>query len=360
MRISYFITPHGFGHAARSCAIMEALRGLVPDCRFDVVTTVPEWFIADSLSDINYVPVRCDIGLVQKSAMQEDPAATIIELDRMLPFGKPLLKDLAKQLCGTDLIVTDCAAMGIAVAKELGVPSVLVENFTWSWIYEAYLDEHPDFRRHIAYLQTWYDQATDHIQMEPLCAPVTCDLTSMPVSRPIRSSAADVRKALQIDRSSSFVLVSMGGIQGEFPFLEHLRKMPDVTFMIPGASEQFERTGNLVLTPQNSGFHHPDLVNAADAIICKAGYSTLAEAYHAGIPMGYMLREQFRESGPFGQWIPANIPSMQIATADWLSGAWVDCVPKILAQPRQTRNVPNGAAGIAQFLVARIKDPTTQ
>jgi hypothetical protein len=31
---------------------------------------------------------------------------------------------------------------------------------------------------------------------------------------------------------------------------------------------------NLVLLPHHSGFYHPDLVNASDAVIGKVGYST--------------------------------------------------------------------------------------
>jgi hypothetical protein len=32
--IAYFVSPHGFGHAARSVAVMEALRALRPEIRY--------------------------------------------------------------------------------------------------------------------------------------------------------------------------------------------------------------------------------------------------------------------------------------------------------------------------------------
>jgi hypothetical protein len=52
-RIAFFISPHGYGHAARAAGIMEALSGLDPLIRFELFTMVPRWFFADSLFEGN-------------------------------------------------------------------------------------------------------------------------------------------------------------------------------------------------------------------------------------------------------------------------------------------------------------------
>ncbi len=49
-RIAYFISPHGFGHAARAAAVMEATYEMDPAIRFEIFTQVPRWFFHDSLS----------------------------------------------------------------------------------------------------------------------------------------------------------------------------------------------------------------------------------------------------------------------------------------------------------------------
>jgi len=49
MRIAYFVTPHGFGHAARAAAVMVALQEIDPTIQFDIFTQVPRWFFQDSL-----------------------------------------------------------------------------------------------------------------------------------------------------------------------------------------------------------------------------------------------------------------------------------------------------------------------
>jgi hypothetical protein len=39
--IAYFISPHGFGHASRAAAVMEALYKIESSIRFEIFTTTP-------------------------------------------------------------------------------------------------------------------------------------------------------------------------------------------------------------------------------------------------------------------------------------------------------------------------------
>ncbi|TNF77411.1 MAG: hypothetical protein EP299_04745 [Acidobacteria bacterium] len=139
--IAYFVSPHGFGHAARSVAVMEALRALRPDTRIEIFTTVPAWFFEDSgLSPITLHPVLTDVGLVQTSSLEEDPAATARALADFLPFTDGRVTRLAEtvEAAGCRLLVTDISPLGPAVAARAGIPGVLVESFTWDWIYRGY------------------------------------------------------------------------------------------------------------------------------------------------------------------------------------------------------------------------------
>ena len=62
-RLAYFVSPHGFGHAARACAVMQAVRTAWPDVVFEVFTLVPEWFFAESLgSGFRHHLLRTDVG----------------------------------------------------------------------------------------------------------------------------------------------------------------------------------------------------------------------------------------------------------------------------------------------------------
>ena len=86
--LAYFISPHGYGHAARAAAVMEAIHQRRPDTRFEVFTLVPAWFLADSLTaPFSYHPLLTDIGLVQKNSLIEDLPQTLRRLDDFLPFA---------------------------------------------------------------------------------------------------------------------------------------------------------------------------------------------------------------------------------------------------------------------------------
>jgi hypothetical protein len=65
LSIACFISPHGFGHAARASATIEAVGTRLAPCHFEIFTTVPSWFFADSLSvPFSWHSVTTDIGLV--------------------------------------------------------------------------------------------------------------------------------------------------------------------------------------------------------------------------------------------------------------------------------------------------------
>jgi len=80
--IAFFVTPHGFGHAARAAAVMGELRRLEPEIELLVFTTVPKWLFEDSrVGPFHYFPVRTDVGLTQKNPFEEDVGQTLTALE---------------------------------------------------------------------------------------------------------------------------------------------------------------------------------------------------------------------------------------------------------------------------------------
>lgn len=48
--------------------------------------------------------------------------------------------------------------MGIVVAQKARVPSVLIENFTWDWVYENYVSADFPADQHVDYLKRYLSQ----------------------------------------------------------------------------------------------------------------------------------------------------------------------------------------------------------
>jgi hypothetical protein len=144
--------------------------------------------------------------------------------------------------------------------------------------------------------------------------------------------------------------VTMGGFETQFKFLDRLSAQKETCFVIPGGSDRLEIRQNLFLLPHHSTFYHPDLLHAADAVVSKAGYSTIAEAYHAGIPYGFVSRSNFRESPVLSSFIRTRMSGFEIDGLSFQTGHWIDLIPGLLDIPRINRSDPNGADQIAQFL----------
>jgi hypothetical protein len=350
-RIAFFISPHGFGHAARSASVMEALAEIEPSLQFDIFTTVPDWFFAkpDSFA-YRYHRLETDIGLVQKTPFQEDLPATIRKLKKFLPFNQSQISTLAEKIrhlkCA--LVVCDIAPMGIRVAGEAGVPSVLIENFTWDWIYQGYKDDR--FNDFNAYFQSIFSEASYHIQTQPLCKPAEVDFTAGPASRKIKSPAGHIRQRLGLSDRSKAVMITAGGVPKNYGFIDKLRHCGDTHFIIPGAGSSEKIQNNLILLPENSAYFHPDLINAADAVVGKIGYSTIAEVYQAGVPFGYSARTRYRESKPLVEFVENHMSGFAIDEAEFHNGDWVHRLQDLLALPRIEQNRSNGADQIAGFI----------
>ena len=165
---------------------MAALHDLAPSLTCDIFTTVPQWFFAQSLEGpFTYETLLTDIGFIQKTPLLVDLRKTVHRLNAFYPLDRSRVRSLADKVRrkGCQMVVCDIAPLGIAVAREAGIPSVLIENFTWDWIYEGYLEEAPQMEGHILYLRDLFEAADFHVQTVPLCSRKNADLTTLPIGR---------------------------------------------------------------------------------------------------------------------------------------------------------------------------------
>ncbi len=355
LSIATFVTPHGFGHAARACAVMEAIARVRPEARFDIYTRVPRWFFERSLTaGFEVHDVLTDVGLAQLGPLDEDLDETVRRLDAFLPLDDDLVDRLATLLQGRGCaaVLCDIAPLGIAAASRAGIPSVLLENFTWDWIYDGY--DEPRLGRHAHTLRQLFAAADHRIQCEPLCdrAPALARVAT--VSRVPRTGRPEVRSQLGIGDDDPVVMVSMGGVPGEYPWLEALVRRGDAIFVVPGVGEELRREGALLTLPQDSPLYHPDLVAASDAVVAKLGYSTVAEVFRAGVPLAHVGRARFREAGPLADFAAREMAGFPLRPEAFASGAWLDRVGELLALGRRDIPGPDGAHQVATVILEEV------
>jgi hypothetical protein len=326
-----------------------------------VFSTLPDWFWTENLSpDVPYHAhqLETDVGLVQKSPFEHDLDQTITRLERFLVFDDPALEDTRKTLRESkpDLILCDVSPLGFVLGKELGIPTVLVENFTWDWIYGAYLDEEPRFEPFVEQLGELFQSADLRIQTEPICERIENCPLAPPIFREFREPTDRILDQLNLPPDSRYLLVTTGGIPQDFSFLDKLKGRKDLHFVITGNFSQLERTDNLILLPHRSGFHFPDLVRASCGVVGKVGYGTVAETWGSKVPLFAVYRENFRESKHIRNFVDRDVPNLEASEADFLDGTWIDRIDEFLDLPGiDGENRTNGAKEAAGMIQALCK-----
>ena len=357
--IAYFVSPHGFGHAARESAVINAIYEKWPYVHVDLFTTIPEWFFKDSLcADFCYREFAADIGTVQQSPLEVDLEATLALLDETFPLADRDLTAIAAKLehLGSRLVISDISPWGIAAAQKAGIPSILIENFTWDWIYDAYVAQAPQLQAHIRYLEDIFNTVDLRIQAIPCCSHFSgACLETPPISRKPISCREDIRARLGLGETDKMVLITMGGIPETHRFISELSRFgKDMHFVVPGGYPELppegEKNGNVTRLPHRSAYYHPDLVNAADAVVGKVGYSTLAEVCQAGVPFGYVLRPNFRESAVLESFIRKEMSGLPISQSVFESGSWLSALPELLSLPEIPPVSANGADVAAEYI----------
>lgn len=352
MHLASFVSPHGFGHAARTSAILRACAENNPDFQVQIFTRVPRWFFDESIEGLfDYHETHCDVGFVQRSALEFDFPGTLQALTAFIPFERRLIADLAGRIvrAGCSAVLCDISPLGIAVAHAARLPSILIENFTWDWLYEPLQAEFPAIERYRALLRQTFAGATHHIQTLPICVPSErAHLVSPPVARSPRRKRAEVRRQLGVQSDQRMILITMGGVRQPMPFLSQLKKLSHVTFLITG-SVQDHWHDNLIQIAQDTRVYVPDLLHAADAVIAKLGYGTVAEVWTLGKPMAYVARN-FRESASLKDFVDREIPSFEITADSFHRGDWIDRIGELLSLAAPEGERRSGAAAIADYI----------
>lgn len=350
--LAVFITPHGYGHATRAIAVMQALEMNHGPFYFYICGNPPEHLLEEAGLRWETLKVACDVGLVQKDSLNFDLEATCAALGGFLPLDAALLSKLCDTLkqAGVKGVLCDISAMGIEVAKRLGVPSFLVENFTWDWIYELYEEQAPDIGGFIEELRFLYDQVDHHIQTTPISARRESSIKVGPIVRPLRGGAKVIRSQLGIG-NKPFVLITMGGVAQDYAFLDMLGAQSIFHFLVSGKGTS---SRNVSFISEHDAFYHPDLIDAADLVVGKLGYSTVAEILQAGTPYLYIERSNFRESGVLATYMRDNHPSQAISEDAFHDGTWLLALEKHLSDLELKRHRVDGALEVANYVISKL------
>jgi hypothetical protein len=240
--------------------------------------------------------------------------------------------------------------MGIKVANELNKPSVLLENFTWDWIYEPFLRTNIEFKDIILSLEQIYAQSSIHIQCTPFCKNCTSSTKVNPIFRQGRETRKIVLSQLGLNQTDQYTLVTTGGISMHHT-LSNLDN--DLFLVVPGDFEKVFKQKQMIYIPMNSHIYFPDIVRYANCIVGKVGYGTVSECWGMNIPFLGVFREEFRESEVLKKFCLKNLIFKEIKLSEFLNGTWHNLSIQLASQKLGTKSIEriSGASEVSEKII---------
>jgi hypothetical protein len=353
LRIACFVSSHGFGHATRISAVISQLSQKTKSLEVYIFSQTPSWFWYLNLPHnciVRVIEEVTDIGLVQQGPFHHSLINTHSRISQWLPFSESRLKKPLSLLVKQDphLILSDISPLGIELGNRLQIPSILIENFTWDWIYQSYLNQYREFEQVINRLKKIYLKADLRIQCLPFCEKKDNCPSIKPIFRPPKIGRDVVYSKLGLNSNDKYLILTTGGIPMEHQVLECYK---DFYIIIPGNYSSIKRTNRLIYLPMNCELPFIDLVKSSQLVIGKAGYGTVSECWGMNIPFLGVFRDKFPESKVLRKFCQENLCFNEISHSSFISGSWLENWKEL--KPIQKMNQPklNGAIQAADLIL---------
>jgi hypothetical protein len=326
MRVVFYTSGHGFGHASRDIEVINAIDRRPQGKRVQISarTTIPLWLFGRAHRSVDVQPIETDIGLVQIDSLRFDERETVL---RSAEFYRTFDERAAREAealrsIGANVVVGDIPPLAFAAAERAGIASLALGNFTWDWIYGIYPDFDELAPEVIPTIRAAYSAATRALRLpfhggfEPMAA-ITEDIPL--VARRSHRDPSDTRRLLGVNGDRPMVLVSFGAYGAALP-LDAVRAADDLTVVT------IERD------PPH-GLLYEDIVAAADVVISKPGYGIVSECIANDTALLYTSRGRFIEYDLLVKEMPGAMRCLEISQADLFAGRWTDPIARLLAQP---------------------------
>jgi hypothetical protein len=348
-----YVSGHGYGHMVRLCEVLRVWRARRPEVPLTVVGAVPERLLRREIPGaFTHRPVACDVGLVQRDALDIDEEATARGCEELLSAWDERADAEAAFLeaQGARLVLGDIPPLAFDAAARAGVPSVAMGNFGWDWIYRHLSRRQPSLARSADRAALAYRSARLLLEL-----PFAGGLDAFPRRRPIgfvarssRVARAEVRRRLEVGEGP-LALVTFGGFTFSGVGPAAVAGDRDVRYLFASDLPE-ERLDAL-------GLRFADVVGAADVVVTKPGYGIVTDCMAAGVRLVYTERGDFPEYPIMVREMPAVVACLHVSNADLRAGRLGQAVRRALLLPLPPRPALAGAERAAACLDEELARP---
>lgn len=351
--IIFYVSDHGFGHAARNIPIMKEVLAVDQSVNIIVKTGIVqgEFIESNFLGEcrLRVIKESMDVGLVLKPMSFELDVPTLEErIKQYIESWEQRIKREVQFLTHekTDLIVSDIVPWVFHAAKQANIPSVLISNFTWVDIYEEYLSAEL-----VKAYQDCYDLADEVFMYELSGAKmknrfVKYDEVSLCARGFDLTAVAEIRSGYE----KPLVFISVGR---SVDLAEQIDVSNEPYHFIVTEGIQLVGENVTYLAKETPNTH--DYVCASEFVITKAGFGTVAEALLAKKKMAVIERDCIAEDRATVEWLVNHRLALPIQYEKGLSLSQLLKDLEGWTPHYEAVNLSNDAKKIAMRLLAMIE-----
>jgi len=345
------ISGHGFGHVAQTAPILNLLHDRMPQLRITVRSAVPLAHLRSRIHvPFDHLSSEGDIGMVMSSALDVRAEDSRIAYEKFHADWEARVGGEARLLrdLGADMVFSNVGYLPLAGAQRAGIRNAALCSLNWFDIYHHYTGDDMI----AAQIHACYANADAFLRTTPGMA-----MASLPNLVPVAPIAAvgddrrdELDRLLRLSKDERLVLVSMGGIASRLP-MERWPRIDGVRWLVQD-SWQVGRADAIVLESLPLSFG--DLLASCDVLLTKPGYGSFVEAACSGTPVLFVDRPDWPETTALVEWLRQHGVCREVAREQLENGDIAGDLESICRLPQPEPVTPNGAAQVADWLMARL------
>ena len=335
MKIAYYITGHGYGHAVRSIEITDVLTQTFSDTIVHVQTTAPQWLFASLNDRVLFHYAELDFGCLQSNSFSVDKKATLDGYTSLIDKKQERVAREAHflQAQNIDLVLSDITPFAFDAAKQAGIPGIAIGNFSWDWIYQAFLDDYPDYHFVVDDIRSSYAKA-DKLFRLPFYGDLSAfsPIEDVPlVGRKAKTPRQKIREQLGVEPSDKkLVLLGLRTRDMNHVNWNQVESFDHTSFIAVSRDIPLKNISHLT----EGDLPFQDVLNACDAVITKPGYSIVSEIITNQTPVVYIPRRDFAEDPILVQALENYAVCEPLSQKEFAAGQWEQAFTRLLQKPQ--------------------------
>ncbi len=351
------LTAHGFGHAAMTAPVVNALTDKLPALRLTLQSNHPKDLLASRFKvPFEQIGGDDDFGLRMATATEirlEDSAEAYRALHGRLADAVAEQAGRMRRL-GVDLLLSNIGYVPLLAARKAGIPAIALSCLNWADIYGHYFSGRPEAAAVEADMLAAYRSARIFLRPAP-AMPMTrlANLRAIgPIAAVGRGEPAAIRRKLGVAPASRLGMIAFGGVDAGLP-LARWPKLAGWRWLVAG-----DPAGHPDLIAfDRSRVDFPDTLRSCDVVITKPGYGTFAEAAVNGVPVLFVPRPDWPESPEMIAWLSEHGRCRPIASEDLFDPVVLqEQLQMLFSSPRKPLVAPTGALEAAEVLLAALRE----